>query len=39
VSVYEFDESNKIRHLDIYLRMKPAEIEMAKAGGWAEASA
>jgi hypothetical protein len=39
VSVYEFDENDKITHLDIYLQMKPAEIEMARAGGWAEASA
>lgn len=39
VSVYEFDEKGKIRHLDIYLQMKPQAIEMASAGGWAEASA
>src|SRR5688572_11001536 len=40
VSVYEFDESNKIRHLDIYLQMNPASIEMARTGGgWAEATA
>jgi hypothetical protein len=39
VSVYRFDENDKIVHLDIYQQMKPAEIEMARAGGWAEASA
>ena len=40
VSVYEFDETNKIRHLAIYLQMDPASIDMARVGGgWAEAAA
>lgn len=39
VSVYEFDKAGKIVHLDIYLQMKPQEMEMANTGGWADASA
>ena len=40
VSVYEFDANDKIRHLDIYLQMNPASIDMARVGGgWAEAPA
>lgn len=40
VSVYEFDDDRKIRHLDIYLQMNPASIDMARVGGgWVEAAA
>lgn len=40
VSVYEFDDTSRIRHLDIYLQMKPDSIDMARVGGgWAEAAA
>lgn len=30
-SIYEFDELGKLRHLDIYLQMKPMPQEMLKA--------
>jgi hypothetical protein len=39
VSIFEFDENDKIRHLDIYMQMRPSVIESAKAGGWAKEEA
>lgn len=40
MSVFAFDDNDKIRHLDIYLQMKPADIEMARdAGARLEATA
>lgn len=33
VSVYEFNEAGKLRHLDIYLQMEPFDPEMMKAYG------
>jgi hypothetical protein len=33
MSVFAFDENDRIRHLDIYLQMNPADIEMARDAG------
>lgn len=31
LSVYEFDEADKIKHIDIYLQMEPLSAEMLKS--------
>lgn len=39
LSVYEFGTDGKLRHLDIYLQMKPADEGMTSRSDWGKAAA